>query len=49
MRTLIRNADLVLPTGILRADLLIDGGKILGIDPPKSAAADEVVDATGCI
>jgi dihydroorotase len=47
MRTLIRNADLVLPTGILRADLLIDGGKILGIDPPKSAAADEVVDATG--
>ncbi len=47
MRTLIRHADLVLPTGIIRADLLIEGGKILGIDPPRSATADEVIDATG--
>lgn len=47
MRTLIRHCDLVLPTGIVRADLLIENGKILGIDPPKSAAADEVIDATG--
>lgn len=47
MRTLIRHADLVLPTGIVRADLLMENGNILGIDPPKSAAADEVVDATG--
>ena len=47
MRTLIRHADLVLPTGIIRADLLIEGDKILAIDPPRTAATDEVVDATG--
>ncbi len=47
MRTLIRHADLVLPTGIIRADLLIEGGKILAIDPPRTATADEVIDATG--
>jgi len=47
MRTLIQHADLVLPTGIVRADLLIENGKILGIDPPRNAKADEVVDATG--
>lgn len=47
MRTLIQHADLVLPTGIVRADLLIENGKILGIAPPKTAAADEVIDATG--
>ena len=47
MRTLIRHADLVLPTGIVRADLLIENGKILAIAPPKTAAADEVIDATG--
>ena len=28
MRTLIRHADLVLPSGIVRADLLIENGKI---------------------
>ncbi|MFO1004985.1 MAG: dihydroorotase [Planctomycetaceae bacterium] len=47
MRTLIQHADLVLPSGIVRADLLIENGKILGIDPPRNSAADEVVDATG--
>jgi len=47
MRTLIKNADLVLPSGIVRADLLIENGKILGISPPRNAIADEVVDATG--
>ena len=47
MRTLIQHAHLVLPTGIVRADLLIENGKILGIDPPRNATADEVVDATG--
>ena len=47
MRTLIQHANLVLASGIVRADLLIENGKILGIAPPKNAAADEVVDATG--
>ncbi len=47
MRTLIQHADLVLPSGIVRADLLIESGKILGIDPPRNSAADDVVDATG--
>ena len=47
MRTLIQHADLVLPSGIVRADLLIENGKVLGIDPPRNSAADEVVDATG--
>lgn len=47
MRTLIRHADLVLPTGIRRADLVIENDRILAIDPPVGVAADEVVDATG--
>ncbi len=47
MRTLIQHADLVLPSGIVRADLLIENGLILGIDPPRNSAADEVIDATG--
>lgn len=47
MRTLIQHADLVLPSGIVRADLLIENGKILGIDPPRNSAADEVINATG--
>ncbi|MDZ4688555.1 MAG: dihydroorotase [Planctomycetaceae bacterium] len=47
MRTLIRHATCVLPTGSVRADVLIDGRTILDINPPVTAAADEVVDATG--
>ncbi|HUQ70320.1 MAG TPA: amidohydrolase family protein, partial [Planctomycetaceae bacterium] len=47
MRTLIRHATCVLPTGSVRADVLIDGRTILDINPPASAAVDEVVDATG--
>ncbi len=47
MRTRIRHATCVLPTGPARVDLLIEGTKILGIDPPVTAAADEVIDATG--
>lgn len=47
MRTLIRGATCVLPTGQARVDVLLDGGKILAIDPPSSARADSVVDAAG--
>lgn len=47
MRTRIRGATCVLPTGLARVDVLIEDDRILGIDPPETAAADEVVDASG--
>ncbi|MDB4731832.1 amidohydrolase family protein, partial [bacterium] len=46
-RVLIQNAHVVLPTGIKQVDVLIEGQKILGIDPPQNSPADEVIDATG--
>lgn len=46
-KTLIRNATVVLPTEIARTSVLIDGGKIAGVDPAPHARADEVVDAAG--
>ncbi|TWT58003.1 Dihydroorotase [Thalassoglobus neptunius] len=46
-RTLIRNAQCVLPEGIQKHDVLIEDDKILGIDPPKTASVDETVDAEG--
>lgn len=47
MRTLIRNATTVLPSGTQQADVLIEDSKILGIDPPGGAACDETIDAEG--
>ncbi|MDA1161417.1 MAG: amidohydrolase family protein, partial [Planctomycetota bacterium] len=47
MRTLIRNATAVLPSGTRQADVLIEGARILGIDPPAGAACDETIDAAG--
>ena len=47
MRTLIKNATCVLPSGQERVDLLLENGSILGIAPPVNAAADEVIDAAG--
>lgn len=47
MRTLIRNADLVLPSEIVHSNLLFEEGRILGIDPPRTVAVDEIVDASG--
>lgn len=46
-RTLIRGADVVLPEGISRVDVLIEGEQILGVDPPANAAVDETIDGTG--
>lgn len=46
-RTLIRHATCVLPDGARRADVLIEDGRILALDPPQSARADETVDAGG--
>ncbi len=37
----------MLPTGGAAVDVLIEDGRIVGIDPPPTAHVDEVVDATG--
>jgi dihydroorotase len=47
VRTLVKNADVVLPTGIVRANVLVDGPTIAAIDAADHARADEVVDAAG--
>ena len=47
MKTLIKNADVVLPTGVVRTNVLVDGPTIAAIDAAVHARADEVVDATG--
>jgi len=47
VRTLIQNAICVLPEGRRRVDVLIEGERITGIDPPRGVRTDEVVDATG--
>lgn len=47
MKTLIRNASVVLPAGTLRTSVLIDGDKIAVIDPAIHTSAETVVDATG--
>jgi dihydroorotase len=45
VRLLISGATCVLPTGQARVDLLIENGKILGIDPPQVASFDETIRA----
>ena len=45
MRLLISGATCILPTGQARVDLLIENGKILGIDPPQGASVDETIHA----
>lgn len=47
MRTLIRNADCVLPSGIVRTDVLIEDGRILDVAATSATVADEIVDASG--
>lgn len=47
MRTLIKNATVVLPDETTRIDVLIDGTRIADIDPGVGVAVDEQVDATG--
>ena len=47
MKTLIRNASVVLPEGALRTSVLIDGAKIAAIDPAIHTPAEAVVDAAG--
>src|SRR4051812_33349173 len=47
MKTLIRDATVVLPGGSSRTSLLIDGDKIAAIDPAVHTQADEVISARG--
>ncbi len=47
MKTLIKNAQVVLPTGIESVSVLIEKGRIAAIDPAIQTNADEVIDATG--
>ncbi len=47
MRTLISGATCVLPSGLARTDVLIEDGRILGVDPPAGARVDETIRAEG--
>ena len=44
MKTLIRNARVVLPHGVESVDVLLDGTKIAAIDAPPTTAADDVIE-----
>ena len=46
-RVLIRGATVVLPEETARTSVLIEDGRIAGVDAPMQARADEVVDAAG--
>jgi len=46
-RTLITGAQVLLPEGSRSVSVLIDGARILGIDPPATAQVDEIVNAHG--
>ncbi len=47
MKTLIRNATVVLPDALERINVLIDGNRIASIGAPDSTRADDVIDAKG--
>ncbi len=47
MKTLIKNAKVVLPTGVVETSVLIDGNRIGDIDPAIQSKADNTIDASG--
>ncbi len=47
MRTLIKNAEVVLPSEVLRTGVVIQGGRIVEVDPACQLAVDETIDAAG--
>ncbi len=49
MKTLIRNADVVLPGEIVRLDVLIEDDRIADLDPAVQITVDETVEARGKI
>ena len=46
-RTLLRNANIVLPTEVRQGSVLIEKGIILEVDAGSTVQADEVIDCTG--
>src|SRR3954467_6986571 len=47
MRQVIKNAYVVLPDGVERVSVVVEGERIADIDPAAQLAADETVDASG--
>jgi dihydroorotase len=47
VKTLIKNAQVVLPSGVVAVNVLVDDSRISKIDAAAHARADEVVDAAG--
>jgi dihydroorotase len=47
VKTLVKNAEVVFPSGIARAHVLIEGAKIAAIDAAEHTRADATIDATG--
>jgi dihydroorotase len=47
MRLLIRNANVVLPSGIEAVSVVVEGGRIAEIDPAGQLQIDETTDASG--
>ena len=47
MKTLIKNALVVLPKETVQVSVLIEGDKIAAIDPSIATQTDEVIDAEG--
>ena len=47
MRQLIKNAQVVLPSGIERVSVVVEDGRIADIDPASQLTADETIDAAG--
>jgi len=47
MKTLIKNAQVALPTGIESVSVLVEKGRIATIDAAIQTSVDEVIDATG--
>ncbi len=47
MRTLFKNAQVVLPAGIEQVSVLVEGSRIVAIDAAIHTTADETVDAAG--
>ena len=47
MKTLIKNAQVVLPDEIAAVDVLLDGPKIVAVDAAVQSRADETIDASG--
>ena len=49
MRTLFKGGTVVSGTGARRADVLVDGEKVLAVDRNLKISADQTMDVTGCL